>query len=128
MRQVAAARSRGHNLTANRTWAHRRLCVGEHQGTNTVNTSPSTGRRTAFGVWPWVCGLLLAFACSAPASSQGKKPDLYDLDANLVLLSPKVKPIYLKALGHDDQAAEDRWGAALADVSTLLRGRAFATS
>ncbi|RZU41128.1 hypothetical protein [Edaphobacter modestus] len=36
--------------------------------------------------------------------------------------------LYLKALGHDEQAAEDRWGAALADVSTLLRGRAFATS
>lgn len=33
--------------------------------------------------------------------------------------------LYLKALGHDEHAAEDRWGAALADVSTLLRGRTF---
>jgi hypothetical protein len=36
--------------------------------------------------------------------------------------------LYLKALGHDPAAAEDRWGAALADVSTLLRSRAFATT
>lgn len=34
--------------------------------------------------------------------------------------------LYLKALGHDDEAAEERWGAALADISGLLRGRAFA--
>jgi hypothetical protein len=36
--------------------------------------------------------------------------------------------LYLKALGHDEHAAEDRWGAALADVSALLRGRAFTMS
>jgi hypothetical protein len=35
--------------------------------------------------------------------------------------------IYLKALGHDPAAAEEHWGSALSDVSTLLRGRAFAT-
>jgi hypothetical protein len=35
--------------------------------------------------------------------------------------------LYLKALGHDEQAAEEHWGAALADVSALLRGRAFAS-
>ncbi|HMF52759.1 MAG TPA: hypothetical protein VK593_00315 [Edaphobacter sp.] len=34
--------------------------------------------------------------------------------------------LYVKAMGHDDEAAEERWGAALADVSALLRGRAFA--
>ncbi len=83
---------------------------GNTKETNTVNTSPSIGRRSAFGVWLWVCGLLLALACSAPAPSQGKKPDLYDLDANLVLLSPKVKPIYLKALG---PLAHEQWLARL---------------
>ena len=83
---------------------------GNTKETNTMNASPSTGRRTAFAAWPWVCGLLLALACSAPASSQGKKPDLYDLDANLVLLSPKVKPIYLKALG---PLAHEQWLARL---------------
>jgi hypothetical protein len=36
--------------------------------------------------------------------------------------------LYLKALGHNPAAAEERWGAALADVSTLLRSRAFATT
>lgn len=36
--------------------------------------------------------------------------------------------LYLKALGHDAQAAEQRWGIALAEVSALLRSRAFATS
>ncbi len=35
--------------------------------------------------------------------------------------------LYLKALGHDPGAAEDNWGLALSDVSTLLRSRAFAT-
>ena len=82
----------------------------EHQGANAVNTSPNRSRRTTPGVWRWVCGALLAFACSAPAWSQGKKPDLYDLDANLVLLSPKVKPIYLKALG---PLAHEQWLARL---------------
>jgi len=36
--------------------------------------------------------------------------------------------LYLKALAHDAAAAEDRWGATLADISTLLRSRAFATT
>jgi hypothetical protein len=36
--------------------------------------------------------------------------------------------LYLKAMGHNAEAAEERWGAALAEVSTLLRGRAFAAS
>lgn len=36
--------------------------------------------------------------------------------------------LYLKALGHDDDAAEQQWGAALTEVAALLRGRAFATS
>lgn len=35
--------------------------------------------------------------------------------------------LYVKALGYEDQAAEERWGSALIDVSTLLRSRAFAT-
>lgn len=35
--------------------------------------------------------------------------------------------LYIKALGHDPQAAEERWNAALIDMATLLRGRAFAT-
>jgi hypothetical protein len=35
--------------------------------------------------------------------------------------------LYLKALGHDLAAAEENWGAALNEVSTLLRSRAFAT-
>jgi hypothetical protein len=35
--------------------------------------------------------------------------------------------LYVKALGYEVQAAEERWGSALIDVSTLLRGRAFAT-
>ncbi|HEX2919456.1 MAG TPA: hypothetical protein VHN81_13125 [Edaphobacter sp.] len=34
--------------------------------------------------------------------------------------------LYVKAIGYDEQAAEARWGAALIDVSTLLRSRAFA--
>jgi hypothetical protein len=58
----------------------------------------------------WVCCASLALACTAPAWSQGKKPELYDLDANLVLLSPKVKPIYLKALG---PLAHEQWLARL---------------
>lgn len=36
--------------------------------------------------------------------------------------------LYLKALGHNGEAAEERWAGALAEVSALLRGRAFATS
>lgn len=36
--------------------------------------------------------------------------------------------LYIKALGHDPQAAEQHWGAALNEVATLLRSRAFATS
>jgi hypothetical protein len=36
--------------------------------------------------------------------------------------------LYVKALGHDRQAAEQHWGAALNEVATLLRSRAFATS
>jgi hypothetical protein len=35
--------------------------------------------------------------------------------------------LYLKALGHDPAAAEEHWAGALADISTLLRGRAFAS-
>jgi len=35
--------------------------------------------------------------------------------------------LYIKALGHDSVAAEQRWGAALSDVSALLRSRAFTT-
>lgn len=35
--------------------------------------------------------------------------------------------LYVKAIGYDEQAAEARWGAALIDISTLLRSRAFAT-
>ena len=35
--------------------------------------------------------------------------------------------LYLKALGHDPAAAEQHWGTALSDISTLLRSRAFAT-
>jgi hypothetical protein len=58
----------------------------------------------------WIGCALLALACSTPASSQGKKPDLYDLDANLVLLNPKVKPLYLKALG---PLAREPWLAQL---------------
>lgn len=38
-----------------------------------------------------------------------------------------VISLYVKALGYEEQAAEERWGAALIDVSTLLRSRAFAT-
>ncbi len=34
--------------------------------------------------------------------------------------------LYLKALGHDPQSAEDHWAAALTDITTLLRGKAFA--
>ncbi|MEG9437532.1 hypothetical protein JAO29_15375 [Edaphobacter sp. HDX4] len=36
--------------------------------------------------------------------------------------------LYVKALGYDDRAAEARWGAALEEVSSLLRTRAFATA
>lgn len=35
--------------------------------------------------------------------------------------------LYLKALGHDEAAAEEHWAAALAEVSALLRSRSFAT-
>ena len=35
---------------------------------------------------------------------------------------------YVRAIGYDVEAAEARWGSALIDVSTLLRGRAFVTS
>lgn len=35
--------------------------------------------------------------------------------------------LYIKAIGYDEQAAEARWGAALIDISTLLRSRAFTT-
>jgi hypothetical protein len=35
--------------------------------------------------------------------------------------------LYIKAVGHDPQAAEQHWGAALSDVSTILRSRNFAT-
>jgi hypothetical protein len=35
--------------------------------------------------------------------------------------------LYIKALGHDESSAEERWAAALADISSLLRSRAFAT-
>jgi hypothetical protein len=82
----------------------------KHKGADAVNSSPNRSRRTTPGVWRWVSGALLALACIAPAWSQGKKPDLYDLDANLVLLSPKVKPIYLKALG---PLAHEQWLARL---------------
>jgi hypothetical protein len=34
--------------------------------------------------------------------------------------------LYIKALGHDLQSAEDHWAAALTDISTLLRSKAFA--
>ncbi|HEX7158103.1 MAG TPA: hypothetical protein VF214_03770 [Edaphobacter sp.] len=34
--------------------------------------------------------------------------------------------LYVKALGHDRQSAEDHWGQALADVTALLRSKAFA--
>jgi hypothetical protein len=33
--------------------------------------------------------------------------------------------LYIKAAGHNREAAEESWGAALNDASTLLRGRAF---
>jgi hypothetical protein len=33
--------------------------------------------------------------------------------------------LYVKALGHDPEAAQDNWAAALADVVALLRGRSF---
>lgn len=33
--------------------------------------------------------------------------------------------LYIKAAGHDREAAEQHWGAALNDVATLLRSRAF---
>jgi hypothetical protein len=33
--------------------------------------------------------------------------------------------LYIKAAGHDHEAAEENWGVALNDVATLLRGRAF---
>ena len=35
--------------------------------------------------------------------------------------------LYVKAIGYDEQAAEARWAAALIDISTLLRSRAFGT-
>jgi hypothetical protein len=35
--------------------------------------------------------------------------------------------LYVKALGHDPQAAEERWAAALMEITTLLRSRAFPT-
>ncbi len=35
--------------------------------------------------------------------------------------------LYIKAVGHDIPAAEQSWGAALNEVATLLRGRAFST-
>ena len=35
--------------------------------------------------------------------------------------------LYIKAVGHDPQAAEQQWGAALSDISTILRSRNFAT-
>ncbi len=34
--------------------------------------------------------------------------------------------LYVKALGHDSQSAEDHWAAALTDITTLLRSKAFA--
>jgi hypothetical protein len=34
--------------------------------------------------------------------------------------------LYIKALGHDPQSAEDHWGIALADVTAVLRSKAFA--
>lgn len=33
--------------------------------------------------------------------------------------------LYIKALGHDAESAEENWGSALRDVVGLLRGRAF---
>ena len=36
--------------------------------------------------------------------------------------------LYIKALGHDAESAEQRWGEALNDIATLLRSRAFAAS
>jgi hypothetical protein len=33
--------------------------------------------------------------------------------------------LYIKALGHDSQSAEDNWSAALTDVTALLRSKAF---
>lgn len=36
--------------------------------------------------------------------------------------------LYVKALGHDESSAEEHWAAALADISSLLRSRAFATT
>lgn len=36
--------------------------------------------------------------------------------------------LYIKALGYNAAAAEERWGIALAEVCALLRTRAFATS
>jgi len=35
--------------------------------------------------------------------------------------------LYIKAVGHNREAAEENWGAALNDAATLLRGRAFTT-
>ena len=39
-----------------------------------------------------------------------------------------VISLYLKALGHDDKTAEEHWSSALADISALLRSRAFTMS
>ena len=36
--------------------------------------------------------------------------------------------LYIKALGHDPQSAEEKWAAALTDVTALLRSKAFAPS
>ncbi|MDE1177099.1 MAG: hypothetical protein PW789_10915 [Edaphobacter sp.] len=36
--------------------------------------------------------------------------------------------IYVKALGHNAEAAEQHWGVALNEAATLLRSRAFVTS
>ncbi|MBS1820542.1 MAG: hypothetical protein JST61_00975 [Acidobacteria bacterium] len=36
--------------------------------------------------------------------------------------------LYIKAAGHTREAAEQNWGAALNDVATLLRSRAFAVN
>jgi hypothetical protein len=33
--------------------------------------------------------------------------------------------LYVKAVGHNSEAAKEHWGAALADIAALLRGRAF---
>ncbi|HEY0162943.1 MAG TPA: hypothetical protein VGB69_09720 [Edaphobacter sp.] len=35
--------------------------------------------------------------------------------------------LYLKALGHDETAAEEHWASALSEVSALLRSRSFPT-